>query len=231
MRFADGPEDDGGRFNGAGTPRPAFNHSILHQLSMLYDSIAASMPFSACFDHFSVKPTQVIVHELFTRKKEALQIKLIPNRRGTPQGGVISPLLANLCLNPLDHGVNEKTSGQARMVRYADDLWTLGTAGHGGVEGGPMNEFGEPNMGNPSVRFDEGRSGRAGLTTAVSSKPPPATSPTLLLLRNLKIHDSIESGATHEIREIRETSRPFPRTLSRISCISWLKKVLGRGFG
>ena len=43
-----------------------------------------------------------------------------------------------------------------------------------------MNEFGEPNMGNPSVRFDEGRSGSAGLTTAVSSKPPPSTSPTLL---------------------------------------------------
>ena len=43
-----------------------------------------------------------------------------------------------------------------------------------------MNEFGEPNMGNPSVRFDEGRSGSAGLTTAVSSKPPPSTSPALL---------------------------------------------------
>ena len=43
-----------------------------------------------------------------------------------------------------------------------------------------MNEFGEPNMGKPSVRFDEGRSDSAGLTTAVSSKPPPATSPTLL---------------------------------------------------
>ena len=42
-----------------------------------------------------------------------------------------------------------------------------------------MNEFGEPNMGNPSVRFDEGRSDSAGLTTAVGSKPPPATSPTL----------------------------------------------------
>src|SRR5213596_1369630 len=26
-----------------------------------------------------------------------------------------------------------------------------------GLESGPMNEFGEPNMGNPSVRFDEGR--------------------------------------------------------------------------
>src|SRR5437667_5218094 len=26
-----------------------------------------------------------------------------------------------------------------------------------GLESGPMNGFGEPNMGNPSVRFDEGR--------------------------------------------------------------------------
>jgi hypothetical protein len=40
--------------------------------------------------------------------------------------------------------------------------------------------LGEPNMGKPSVRFDEGRSDSAGLTTAVGSKPPPATSPTLL---------------------------------------------------
>jgi group II intron reverse transcriptase/maturase len=48
--------------------------------------------------------------------------RIIPNRCGTPQGGVISPLLANLYLNPLDHGVNEKCVGQARMFRYADDF-------------------------------------------------------------------------------------------------------------
>jgi group II intron reverse transcriptase/maturase len=58
--------------------------------------------------------------------------RVIPNRRGTPQGGVISPLLANLYLNPLDHGVNEKTSGQARMVRYADDFVIACAAGRGG---------------------------------------------------------------------------------------------------
>ncbi len=58
--------------------------------------------------------------------------RVIPNRRGTPQGGVISPLLANLYLNPLDHGVNEKTSGQARMVRYADDFVIACAAGCGG---------------------------------------------------------------------------------------------------
>jgi len=58
--------------------------------------------------------------------------RVIPNRRGTPQGGVISPLLANLYLNPLDHGVNEQTSGQARMVRYADDFVIACAVGRSG---------------------------------------------------------------------------------------------------
>ena len=48
--------------------------------------------------------------------------RVLPNRCGTPQGGVISPLLANLYLNPLDHGVQQKCAGQARLVRYADDF-------------------------------------------------------------------------------------------------------------
>jgi RNA-directed DNA polymerase len=47
---------------------------------------------------------------------------VLPNLRDTPQGGVISPLLAKLYLNPLDYGVNQKCAGQARMVRYADDF-------------------------------------------------------------------------------------------------------------
>src|SRR5208283_106156 len=46
-------------------------------------------------------------------------------------------------------------------------------------KGANRTGLGKPNMGNPSVRFDEGRSGSAGLTTAVGSKPPPSTSPTL----------------------------------------------------
>jgi len=57
--------------------------------------------------------------------------RVIPNRRGTPQGGVISPILANLYLDPLDHGVNEKTNGQARMVRYADDFVIACPVGRG----------------------------------------------------------------------------------------------------
>src|SRR5262245_38115680 len=45
-----------------------------------------------------------------------------PTERGTPQGAVISPLLANLYLNPLDHEMEQRGWEQ---VRYADDLVVL----------------------------------------------------------------------------------------------------------
>ena len=45
-----------------------------------------------------------------------------PTEKGTPQGAIISPLLANIYLNPLDH----QMAGQGRdMVRYADDFVIL----------------------------------------------------------------------------------------------------------
>lgn len=54
-----------------------------------------------------------------------------PNERGTPQGGVISPLLANLYLNSLDHGVNDRPELDAKLVRYADDFVLLCRPGDG----------------------------------------------------------------------------------------------------
>jgi RNA-directed DNA polymerase len=45
-----------------------------------------------------------------------------PTEQGTPQGAVISPLLANLYLNPLDHAVAQQGW---EMVRYADDFVVL----------------------------------------------------------------------------------------------------------
>lgn len=45
--------------------------------------------------------------------------ELEPEEEGTPQGGVISPLLANIFLDPLDQHMRQKGH---RMVRYADDL-------------------------------------------------------------------------------------------------------------
>src|SRR5437763_15837 len=52
--------------------------------------------------------------------------RVLPNRQGVPQGGVISPLLANLYLNALDWAVNDPAqSGHPALVRYADDFVIL----------------------------------------------------------------------------------------------------------
>jgi len=45
-----------------------------------------------------------------------------PTDKGTPQGGVLSPLLANIYLNPLDHVMARKGW---EMIRYADDFIVL----------------------------------------------------------------------------------------------------------
>jgi RNA-directed DNA polymerase len=45
-----------------------------------------------------------------------------PTERGTPQGGVISPLLANLYLSPFDH---QMARAGWKLVRYADDFVIL----------------------------------------------------------------------------------------------------------
>jgi RNA-directed DNA polymerase len=48
--------------------------------------------------------------------------KFIPTKKGTPQGGVISPLLANIALNHLDWTLDEYGY---KFVRYADDFVVL----------------------------------------------------------------------------------------------------------
>jgi RNA-directed DNA polymerase len=53
------------------------------------------------------------------------------NRQGTPQGGVISPLLANIYLNLLDRNFRRREAtgvAQGRLVRYADDFVVLAPA-------------------------------------------------------------------------------------------------------
>lgn len=46
----------------------------------------------------------------------------LKSQEGSPQGGVISPLLANIYLNEFDHFMRERNY---RIVRYADDILVL----------------------------------------------------------------------------------------------------------
>lgn len=45
--------------------------------------------------------------------------------KGTPQGGILSPLLANLVLNELDWWLESKSAKGIRFVRFADDVKIL----------------------------------------------------------------------------------------------------------
>jgi RNA-directed DNA polymerase len=52
------------------------------------------------------------------------------SKQGTPQGGVISPLLANIYLNPVDQaferkGLGATKNGSIHLVRFADDVLIL----------------------------------------------------------------------------------------------------------
>ena len=56
-------------------------------------------------------------------KAEILNVG-VPDK-GTPQGGILSPLLANLVLNELDWWLESKSAKGIRFVRYADDVKIL----------------------------------------------------------------------------------------------------------
>ena len=49
------------------------------------------------------------------------QGRLFPSERGTPQGGVVSPLLSNILLTPFDWEMRRRGY---QLTRYADD-WVV----------------------------------------------------------------------------------------------------------
>jgi RNA-directed DNA polymerase len=90
--------------------------------------------FDSCFDSIPYEP---LMGEVSERISDGAMLELIRGflnqdiiqgmKRwtpvgGTPQGAVISPLLANIYLHPLDQHMREKGY---RMVRYADDFVVL----------------------------------------------------------------------------------------------------------
>ena len=48
-----------------------------------------------------------------------------PNEQGTPQGGVLSPLLSNIYLHEFDRNWDDSDDGDGKLVRFADDMVIL----------------------------------------------------------------------------------------------------------
>ena len=89
------------------------------------DSYFDSIPYEPLMDEVSERISDGAVLELiraFLNQDIIQGMKRWTPVGGTPQGAVISPLLANIYLHPLDRQMREKGY---RMVRYADDFVVL----------------------------------------------------------------------------------------------------------
>jgi len=94
-----------------------------------------------CFDNISHEwmiehvPTDVTVLKKWLKAGYMENQALYPTEAGTPQGGIISPTLANMALDGLEQTLRNRFIGKKRsnkhmvnIVRYADDFIVTGTS-------------------------------------------------------------------------------------------------------
>ena len=80
-----------------------------------------------CFDNISHEwmmeniPTDKTILRQFIKSGFVFRDRLFPTERGSPQGGVISPILANMVLNGMERIVKENFP-RAKLTRFADDF-------------------------------------------------------------------------------------------------------------
>lgn len=91
-----------------------------------------------CFDNISHDwlvaniPMDKAILQKWLKAGYIYQSKLFPSQAGTPQGGIISPVLANMTLDGLEARLAKRfpnakwTARKMRMVRYADDFIITG---------------------------------------------------------------------------------------------------------
>jgi RNA-directed DNA polymerase len=88
---------------------------------------------TGCFDNFSHKwmlkniPTDTKTLKKWLKSGYIYKEKMFPTESGTPQGGIISPVIANMALDGLEAILKEKFKGRkVNYTRYADDFIITG---------------------------------------------------------------------------------------------------------
>ena len=87
-----------------------------------FDSIPQDKLEAAVAEHVADGAVLELIHRFLKQGVMESGKGWSPTEKGTPQGAVLSPLLANIYLNPLDHAMAQKGW---EMVRYADDFIIL----------------------------------------------------------------------------------------------------------
>ena len=82
-----------------------------------FDTIPKDRLMKLIAEHISDSRMQKLI-KLFLDQKILEELREWTPITGVPQGAVLSPVLSNLYLNPLDH---EMADHGLEMVRYADD--------------------------------------------------------------------------------------------------------------
>lgn len=108
--------------------------SCFHQLSRkISPQWILEGDIEGCFDtidhEWLIKniPTDKIVLKKWLKSGFLLDNKLFPTETGTPQGGIISPVLANMTLDNLESLLKGKFRGKkVNLTRYADDFIVTG---------------------------------------------------------------------------------------------------------
>ena len=98
--------------------RKGFSHVVDADLKSYFDTIPHE-PLMALVKSKIADGRVLELIEAYLSQRVMETAKEWTPEEGTPQGGVISPLLANIYLDPLDHLME---NAGIEMVRYADDL-------------------------------------------------------------------------------------------------------------
>ena len=100
-------------------------------LSKYFDTIPHDKLFILLKERIADRGIQDIIKQWPTAPKQLKNRKLVATKAGTPQGGVISPLLSNIYLHAFDRIVNNPNGKFAkaniRIVRCADGFVLMGT--------------------------------------------------------------------------------------------------------
>ena len=133
--------------NGAGDSLVEFNRSCHDAIEAIFKNISMKAKYvldadiAKCFDCIDHKALLSKIHTYPTLSRQikkwlkagyCVEKELFPTNEGTPQGGVISPLLANIALHGMENRIKQyaetikgtKTNNRTALslIRYADDF-------------------------------------------------------------------------------------------------------------